>query len=468
MRSECRSLGSALGLTLGSAVLWGLAHLVSGRTRTGLALAALYVALLGGVLTGGTALRSTLATMAVEPRWLTALVLTALAVALLWAAVIVRSYQLLRPDGLQGVWRGIAATMVGLLCAVVILPMLYVSRLAYVSRDVLTTIFAAGSADMAGGRDAWAGRERVNLLLVGADAAKNRPGARTDSMTVASIDIRTGRTVLFGLPRNLQRVPMPPGRAYQTFPYGFVGSGTDVTPGLLNEVYQWAEDHPDIVPGVPARKRGITLLKSTVSGILGLDIDYYAMVDMKGFRQIIDAMGGVVVTIKQDLPYGLEGGVLRAGTRRLDGEKALWYGRSRSDSDDYVRMSRQKCLLNAVARQADPMTVLRGFERIADAAKRYVSTDVPQNLLPALFELSEKVKDTHIRSLQFVPPLISTADPDWYFIQRKVRQVLRADEADSDERGVRHDRTPFPVKPSPTDTSMTVPTNPVSLDLSCA
>jgi hypothetical protein len=222
---------------------------------------------------------------------------------------------------------------------------------------------------------------------------------------------------------------MPAGPAYNAFPYGFGGDGTGAAPGLLNEVYQWGEDHPEIAPRLPERKRGIALLKNTVGGILGLDVDYYVMVDMKGFKQIIDAMGGVVVTIRTDIPYGLEGGVLRAGTRRLDGEKALWYGRSRSDSDDYVRMGRQKCLLNAVAQQAEPMSVLRGFERIADAAKRYVSTDVPQSLLPALLELSEKVKGTHIRSLQFVPPLISTADPDWYFIERKVRQVIRSERA---------------------------------------
>ena len=46
--------------------------------------------------------------------------------------------------------------------------------------------------------------------------------------------------------------------------------------------------------------------------------------------------------------------MLPAGTRRLSGKEALWYGRSRSDGDDYVRMSRQKCLLYAVAQQADP------------------------------------------------------------------------------------------------------------------
>ncbi|GAA1003480.1 hypothetical protein Aple_003770 [Acrocarpospora pleiomorpha] len=76
---------------------------------------------------------------------------------------------------------------------------------------------------------------------------------------------------------DLQRVPMPAGPARTAFPSGFTGGAS---PGLLNEVYQWAEDNPSLVPGVPDRQR-ITLLKATVGGILGLPIDYYAMVDMK-------------------------------------------------------------------------------------------------------------------------------------------------------------------------------------------
>jgi hypothetical protein len=218
-------------------------------------------------------------------------------------------------------------------------------------------------------------------------------------------------------------VPLPPGPARDLFPWGFQGGGT-TTPGLLNEVYEWGADHPEAGPGLEAHDRGIALLKGTVSEILGIPVHYYAMVDMRGFRQVIDAMGGVRVTIRQDIPYGLEGGVLLKGTRLLDGEQALWFGRSRTGSDDYVRMARQKCLLNDVAEQADAMTVLQGFERIADAAKRYVRTDLPQRRLPALVQLAERVRGTEIRSLSFVPPLINTADPDWWLIRKRVAQAL--------------------------------------------
>ncbi|WP_285707856.1 LCP family protein [Microtetraspora sp. NBRC 16547] len=421
MRTDWRNLGQALALTLASAMVWGLAHLVAGRTRTGLALAGAYTVLLGAVFAAATAFRPALLELAVRPNWLTGLILAALAIGFCWSAVIVSSYRLVRPLNLDKVERGIATGVVSLLCVLVVAPMAYAGRLAYVSRDVLLTVFNGGVPLRP---DPWARKPRLNVLLVGADAARNRPGARTDSVTVASVDTRTGDTVLFGLPRNLEHVPMPPGPARNAFPWGFSGDGDEATPGLLNEVYQWAEDHPSIVPGAHG-DRGMRLLRDTVSGILGLHIDYYAMLDMKGFTQIVNAIGGVTVTIRQDIPYGLEGGVLEAGRRRLDGQQALWFGRSRTDSDDYVRMGRQKCLLNAVAKQADPVAVLRGFERIADATKRYVTTDVPQSMLPALLKLSEKIKKAHIRSLQFVPPLVNTADPDWGLIQREVGKALR-------------------------------------------
>jgi cell envelope-related function transcriptional attenuator common domain len=412
-------LVSALALTLGSAVFWGLAHACMGRIRAALGLLIAQATIVATVLMGVTVLRYRLLPLAVRPGWLMGLIVGTILVAAIWVAVVIWSYRAVRPTGVGGARNVIAGVAVGLLCVLVIAPFAYASRLAYVSRDVLTTLFGQGD-----GAVSWQGRSRVTFLLIGADAGKDRYGARTDSMTVASVDTRTGHTVLFGLPRNLQRVPLPPGPARQAFPFGFTGDGSALTPGLLNEVYQWAEDHPSIVPGVPRGHRGIKLLKETVAGILGVPIDYYAMVDMKGFAALVDAVGGVTITVAHDIPYGQQGAVLRAGTRRLSGREALWYGRSRTDSDDYVRMARQKCLLNALVKQADPATVLRGFEEIAEATKRYVSTDLPGDLLPTLVELADRARRTQIESLQFVPPLINTAAPDWSLIRRKVATAL--------------------------------------------
>lgn len=183
-----------------------------------------------------------------------------------------------------------------------------------------------------------------------------------------------------------------------------------------------------MVPGVPKNERGPELLKATIAGILGLRVDYYILVDMFGFADIIDAMGGITVTIEQPIPYGLEGAVLEPGHRTLTGKEALWYGRSRTNSSDYVRMGRQKCLLAAIAEQADPQTVLTSFDKLAAAAKRTLSTDIPQELLPALVELSDEVKSgAQINSLQFVPPLIYTGSPDFDLIRRLAAEAVSSD-----------------------------------------
>ncbi|MFF5205100.1 LCP family protein [Streptosporangium sp. NPDC000396] len=416
------STGLSLALTLGSAVLWGLAHLWVGRRVTGAILMGIYVTLvaaIAAVLLGAT---PDLLSLAVQPAWLWIFALSAILFAAAAVAVIIRSYQLVQPESLSRPARYLSALAVGMVCTLVIVPMAYAARLAYVSQHVVTSVFAAETSPIP--VDTWRGRHRVNLLLVGADAAANRVGVRTDSMTVASIDTGTGNTVLFGLPRNLENVPLPKGPARDRFPYGFEGEST-YTPGLLNEIFQYAEDHPEMVPGIAKGHRGPTLLKQTISGITGLDVTNYVMVDMFGFAEIIDAMGGVKVSVKDPIVYGRQNeGLIRAGTRRLSGEEALWFGRARTYSDDYVRMGRQKCLMNAVAKQADPVTVLRSFEKLADATMHAVSTDIPQTLLPNLIDLAGKVKDAKIVSYQFVPPLINTGDPDYDLIKRKVAAVL--------------------------------------------
>ncbi|MGC5010045.1 LCP family protein [Streptosporangium sp. DT93] len=416
---------SSLALTLGSAVLWGLAHLWVGRRLTGAFLLGMELVLAAAAATAMLTAGPALLALAVQPVWLWSFALAALLVAGTTVAVVIRSYLLVRPRRASRAARYLSAAAIGLLCVLLVTPLVYVARLAYVSQTVVTSVFAESVTPIPVD-DPWQGTERINILLVGADAAANRVGVRTDSMTVASVDTSTGDTVLFGLPRNLENVPMPPGPARSRFPYGFEGL-PPYTPGMLNEVYQYAEDHPEMAPRLGRRQRGPALLKRTVGGILGLDIPYYAMVDMRGFTEIVDAMGGVRVRVKDPIVYGLYNeGRIEPGRRRLSGEQALWYGRSRTYSDDYVRMSRQKCLLNAVAKQADPATVFRSFERLARAAVDAISTDIPRELLPDLVELSEKVKHSRIRSLQFVPPLIYSGAPDYPLIRREVAMTLAA------------------------------------------
>ncbi|WUI03642.1 LCP family protein [Spirillospora sp. NBC_00431] len=418
-----------LALTLASALVWGVAHFVAGRRVAGGVLLALYLAIAATFAGAATVYRSEIPTLAVQPDVLRRLTAALITLGLLWMIVVVWSYLVLRPARMSGVAHSLGTATVIVLCVAVAAPAAWSAHKSYVARDTLTDIFRSGSEN---GRpvdadDPFDGQPRVNILLIGGDAAENRTGVRTDSMTVASVDTETGDTVLLSLPRNLENVPFPPGPARDRFPYGFTGDGPQ-NPGLLNEVYQYAEEHPDLVPGVAKNHRGPRLLKDTIAGVLGVRVDYYILVDMFGFADIVDAMGGVRMKVDEPIPYGLEGAVLKPGYRKLSGKEALWYGRSRTNSTDYVRMGRQKCLMRAIAEQADPRTVLTSFDKLADAAKRTLSTDIPQELLPALVRLSGKVKDgAKINSLQFVPPLIYTGSPDFGLIRKLTSDAINTD-----------------------------------------
>jgi anionic cell wall polymer biosynthesis LytR-Cps2A-Psr (LCP) family protein len=115
----------------------------------------------------------------------------------------------------------------------------------------------------------------------------------------------------------------------------------------------------------------------------------------------------------------------------MDGEEALAYARSRKSSDDYNRMGRQRCVLQAVAAQSDPATVIRAFPAIASALKKNLFTDIPLESLPDFIELIPKVKADEIVSVRFVPSRFTgerTPDrfptPDLEVIRSVVKSVL--------------------------------------------
>ena len=98
--------------------------------------------------------------------------------------------------------------------------------------------------------------------------------------------------MLFGLPRNLADVPFPDGtrRWPSEFPDGF-----DCTGCYLNGVYTYGPDHPELFPG--EHDPGLAATRQAVEAITGLPVNYYAMVNLKGFRELVDAVGGVTMHV---------------------------------------------------------------------------------------------------------------------------------------------------------------------------
>jgi LCP family protein required for cell wall assembly len=431
------SVWHALGLTAASVVVWGVAHLAAGRRLVGFLLMALLAILIGGATIVVLDFRENLKQIAVERDWLAGITIGILVLAIIWAAIVVRSYLVVRPSGLAGAPRVLAAGMVMVLVLGVCAPLAWAARDTYTLRDTIGTIFHGDDTRppvVKNVADPWKDKPRVNILLLGGDGAGDRVGVRTDSMTVASVNTKTGDTVLLSLPRNLQLFPVIP-RLRSRWPNGFSGVAAG-DEGLLNELFQDAENDESLMPGYGKGRRGPQLVSEEISYLIGQPIDYYILVNLFGFADIIDAMGGVKVHIAQDIPYGgpedgsAPTGVLKAGDRHLNGKQALWFGRSRTSSSDFVRMGRQKCLMKDVAEQADPQRVLTSFQKLAKAAKKTISTNIPAAMLPALVRLSGTMKQgARVTSLMYVPPQFHVVRPDLEVMRQAAARAIAASES---------------------------------------
>ncbi len=244
----------------------------------------------------------------------------------------------------------------------------------------------------------WEGRERLTLMLLGADSGIGRRGIRTDTMIVASINLVDGNIVMFGFPRNLTGLKFPDGTSFTAYSR------------ILNEVYPYGLDNPDRYPGTS--NPGAAALADMLEGMTGITIDYYVLVNLQAFVDIVNALGGVEIYVPRtivDDEYPLEDGTftdirIEAGVRSLNGTDALAYVRSRHDSDDYDRMGRQRCFLAAMAAQADPTSILTSLPSLLNTIQDNVATDIPVAALPSLIELLPKVKPTEALVMGFGPP----------------------------------------------------------------
>jgi LCP family protein required for cell wall assembly len=333
-----------------------------------------------------------------------------------WLALVLDAWRLGRPQALSRRGR---LGMTGLTALVFLLVAGLVStgmHLLDVQRDLVGSLFAQGPA--VGAVDG-----RYNVLLLGGDAGADREGLRPDSITVASVDATTGAAALIGIPRNLLDAPFPEDTALaEAWPDGF-NCGDECT---INALYTWAEANRDAVPG--SAEPGFEATRLAVEGVTGLSIPYMAIVDMAGFQQIVDALGGVTVDIGKRVPIGGGSGpidgYLEPGVQTLNGFEALWFARSREGASDYERMVRQKCLMSSLAHQADPITVVRNYEQLARASQALVRTDIPTSDLPGLLAVARAARGQSINAVSLVPPLVNPASPDFTEIREMVARVV--------------------------------------------
>lgn len=280
--------------------------------------------------------------------------------------------------------------------------------------------------------------DRVTVLLAGGDGGPGRWSLRTDVMIVATLDLERGTATLMTVQRHLAYFPLPArwksafaetdqgvwkealrrekaGTSLATAPVPETWVPCDCYAAKINGLWtftnDWTRTYPDVVdPGMEA-------LRETLELAMGIPIHYYALVDMGGFVDLIDAIGGVDVTVREPMHVkfspakeGEDWIVINIdpGVVHLDGRLSLAYVRNRSDSNDAVRSRRQRCLLRDAAGQADPYTMVRNFPAISKAIKENTTTNLPLTLLPDLIEVVAGLTRSDIITVDLGPHNITT------------------------------------------------------------
>lgn len=181
----------------------------------------------------------------------------------------------------------------------------------------------------------------TNILILGIDTRETNAGLlNTDTMIIASYNHKTNDVVMMSIPRDFF-VPVPDQGWYTK----------------VNGIYSVGEKTEE--------GTGIDLLATVLEDIIDMEIQYHAMIDLKGFTDIIDAIGGITVNVENSFtdyqyptgapaPYSPYQTVsFEAGPQLMDGDTALKYSRSRkspdaSEGSDFARAKRQQNVLVAL------------------------------------------------------------------------------------------------------------------------
>lgn len=222
----------------------------------------------------------------------------------------------------------------------------------------------------------WQGTDRINILLLGIDKRDDEPmaGTRSDTMILASIDPVTKSAALVSLPRDMWvRIP---GCTY-------------------SEGCSGGEQRINVAHAVG----GPPLAVQTVSADFSVPIQYYARVDFRGFEQLVDTVGGVVVDVDYPVKddeyptddYGYQRIYFGPGPQLMDGRTALQYARSRHGMSDFARAGRQQKVIVSLRSRALQLNMLSRAPDLVGIIQKSLSTDLTPIQMLSLGKLVSQI-----------------------------------------------------------------------------
>lgn len=449
--SRSHTLKRALSLTALGTIVPGAGLALTRRRLLGMSILVLTLLALVGlawfVLSRGA--EASVLDLGARPRLLRQVGLVLSVVVIIWMASVALTALTSKPSPMRAGQRAALGTFTALMCLLLAAPTALGWRYINAHTDAVDRIFIGrqdpgdgsplAGPDLENEDDPWENTPRVNVLLLGSDAGDTREGTRTDSMLIASMDTRTGDSVLFGIPRNLEQVPIPDDNPLsELWPDGYDCGDACLMNGIWTAAAKFAEERPELYADDPTP--GPTATREVLSEVIGQPIDYTVIVNLEGFQDLVDAMGGVEIDVQERLPMGgrtttnsagkpilvpgSESGYLEPGQQRLSGYQALWYARSRITTDDFSRMRRQRCVVAAVVDQVNPLTMIQRYPQIVGVAGNNITADISQNELPAFADLILKVQKAKIESLPFTIENTDVGNPDYDKIRAMVEKAI--------------------------------------------
>ncbi|MGZ6372326.1 MAG: LCP family protein [Candidatus Limnocylindria bacterium] len=242
---------------------------------------------------------------------------------------------------------------------------------------------------------------RVTFLVVGTDQNAQRQAsgepALTDSMIVASVNAAHTSLTMISVPRDTIDVPLEDGTRWH---------------GKLNALFS---------------QRGIDGLRGALDTLLGATIDFTVLVDMDDFTRIVDAFGGIDLTVPAAIVDPSIGLRITAGPHHLDGRTALLFSRSRHTTDDFDRAARQQLVLRALlARFVAPQAHIDVPALLTSLAS--LQTDLPDDKVLTIAELARRSKGAAVTDAVLTPPRFYRVgnDPALGYVLRPDLAAIRA------------------------------------------
>jgi LCP family protein required for cell wall assembly len=238
---------------------------------------------------------------------------------------------------------------------------------------------------------------RTTILLTGVDSGHDREHALTDTLLVVSVDSADKTAVMMSIPRDISDFQLYSGGIYH---------------GKINSLMTAARLDPKRFPDGP-----MGTLTRQIGFIIGVPVDYYAQINLEGFEQMVNLVGGVDIDNPRaiDDPLydwfdGTHGFQLSAGPHHLDGRLALAYVRSRQGvgDSDFTRARRQQQVLGALRLKMTTPAGLRQLPGLLDAASRTIRTDFPAERLRDYLALAKEVGDAQTQRYVLGPPYART------------------------------------------------------------